>query len=179
MCGGQLEKVCHGCLKRVTIQEVLPLSIQSVTRLSPIMTSKLSSLHKIEGPVLIFGTVCASLCKSPQCVEKQLKQLILDNMGFAFKYNKIGSESTFFRCDYCAQPGSGRDHRCSKCFTVVYCGVDCRDQDWGVHKLVCRDGEELRKRKTGKTGRRMEEKEVYNEEMKKIVESVCAQLGRM
>lgn len=48
-------------------------------------------------------------------------------------------------CDYCGQAYRGRvGHRCSRCLTKLYCGEECRDQDqdWGVHKLSCKEGEE-------------------------------------
>ena len=59
--------------------------------------------------------------------------------------------------DYCAMYYKGvRGKRCSRCLTKVYCGEDCRDLDWRVHKLVCREGEVERKKKAGQQGRKQE-----------------------
>ena len=54
-----------------------------------------------------------------------------------------------------------RGHRCSQCLTKVYCGEECRDKDWAVHKLVCRAGEESRKVKGGKLQRKLEGQENF------------------
>ena len=63
-------------------------------------------------------------------------------------------EGAAFLCDYCGLPWTSGNmgRRCSRCLTKVYCGEECRDQDWVVHKLMCREGEVERKRK-GWTGR--------------------------
>ena len=50
----------------------------------------------------------------------------------------------------------------SRCLTKVYCGEQCRDLDWGVHKLVCREGEEGRKKKGGKQIRKQKGTEMYD-----------------
>ena len=66
-------------------------------------------------------------------------------------YTRMGCESDAFRCDYCVMPGSSgnKGHRCSRCLTKVYCGRECRDLDWRVHKFECSEGEEERKKKGG------------------------------
>ena len=45
-------------------------------------------------------------------------------------------------------------HRCTKCMTKYYCGVECSDEDWvKVHKMVCKEGQD-RKIKCGKQERK-------------------------
>ena len=51
----------------------------------------------------------------------------------------------------------GKGRRCSRCLTNVYCGEECRDPDWVVHKMVCR--EEERKRKVGQLAKKIKAKD--------------------
>ena len=44
--------------------------------------------------------------------------------------------SLMYRCDNCFK-FAAKVHRCSKCLTKLYCGEDCRDEDWSIHQLVC------------------------------------------
>ena len=54
-------------------------------------------------------------------------------------------------CDFCYRCYKGvRGKRCATCRTKVYCGAECRALDWKVHKFVCRGGEAVGGRTTGK-----------------------------
>ena len=56
-------------------------------------------------------------------------------------------------CDYCdGMNGEMKSHRCNKCKTKVYCGMDCRNKD-EVHLRLCEEGD-TRKHKTSRSGRR-------------------------
>ena len=69
-------------------------------------------------------------------------------------YIKISLKSTGSTCDTCHLPSS-KIHRCTRCLTKQYCGVECRDIDWSqVHKDVCRKEEVERKKKFGKEDRK-------------------------
>ena len=60
------------------------------------------------------------------------------------------------KCDNCGLPVE-KMHRCTRCLTKLYCGVQCRDQDWEkVHRQVCRKGE-TRKVKSGNQDRKTPE----------------------
>ena len=49
-----------------------------------------------------------------------------------------------------------KGHRCSTCLTKLYCGEECRNQDWVVHQLVCREGEVGRKIRGGQQERKQD-----------------------
>ena len=58
-------------------------------------------------------------------------------------------------CDFCYRCYKGvRGKRCATCRTKVYCGGECRALDWKVHKFVCRVGEAVGGRTTGKNKNR-------------------------
>jgi len=73
-------------------------------------------------------------------------------------------------CDYCFLVSSGKVHRCTRCLTKYYCGVECRDQDWEVHRLGCEGGQE-RKVKGGQEDRK-EEGDKNLEEIVSVLEEM-------
>ena len=115
----------------------------------------------IPAPVL-FGNVRAVLCDGPKCSEEGYEEIIGHKKYLARMYIRKGHyEGAAFMCDYCGLPGLGGNigRRCSRCLTKVYCGGECRDTDWVVHKLVCREGEDERKRKGGQQDRKKQGKD--------------------
>ena len=142
LCGGKLLQKCFGCSEEVTVADV---KVEM-------------SGNEVEGPVLVFSNIILSLCGKTKCY-KSRKYLKIeeenDNLGDV--YNKLGSEFARDMCDYCSQYHRGvRGHRCSQCLTKVYCGVGCKDKDWEtVHHVICRKGEESRKKKMRKDGRKL------------------------
>ena len=87
------------------------------------------------------------------CNECLLSRRIIDIL--IFDPNDIVDEMNVmtrtYRCDQCFQFKS-RMHRCAGCLTKLYCGKDCQQQDWTVHKLGCvKNG---RKRKDGQKARK-------------------------
>ena len=117
---------CSGCLKTVTILDV-HLPSQILVSFVPV---------EAKGPVVRLGNINAIFCYGSRCFQQILK------------YNDYEFELTKVNCDYCGLPGASgiKGHRCSRCLIKVYCGEECKDQDWAVHKLVCREGEEERKK---------------------------------
>merc|ERR1712080_587492 len=68
-----------------------------------------------------------------------------------------GVERGYSQCDFCFKfPPITEVHRCSKCLSVMYCSTDCRDQDFKIHKKVCKEDTEERKKKIGQSARRKE-----------------------
>ena len=89
-----------------------------------------------------------------ECWQNQGKIIKADN-EMLMVYAKFKLKYTRDMCDYCDHFYRGvSGHRCSKCLTKVYCGEECKDKDWVVHKLVCREGEEGRKKKGGRGERK-------------------------
>jgi len=142
LCSGKLEQACYGCLKEVT---VLYATFPKVLG------------YKRKGPVLVFGNVRAVFCDGPMCEEIKEDICVQDSDLKALYTNKGFFEGLAFLCDFCGLPGTGGNmgHRCSRCLTKLYCGKECRDLDWVVHKLVCKEGEVERKRKGSQLDRKM------------------------
>jgi len=154
VCGGKLRQTCSMCLEEVQVSDVIGWDGDNYTE----------ELRSIQCPLLHFGIITAAVCSKVLCVESV--DGILSNQetkGLILTYGKLYLELNGDRCDFCALNYSGvRGHRCSKCKTKVYCGEQCRDLDWGVHKLVCREGEEVRKRKAGKQRRKQMGSDSFN-----------------
>ena len=100
-----------------------------------------------EGPVLLYsGGTSLSLCEKDECLDN-IYSFLTKDIELVLFYKKQSNIYADDMCDFCGQYYEGvRGHRCSRCLTKVYCGVNCRDLDWKVHKLVCREGEEERKK---------------------------------
>jgi len=132
MCGGNLRQACYGCLKEVTVMDVIVPDLIFIRNLCP---------------VLVFGNVRAVLCEGPMCAEEIKEELNAHDSDLRDLYTRGFFECIALLCDHCGLPGSrgNMGHRCSRCLTKVYCGEECRNQDWVVHKMVCREGEEERK----------------------------------
>ena len=119
-------------------------------------------MRGVEGPALLLGMFSVAVCGKMPCVYSCV-QADVEETRNRRDYVRLATKSGADRCDYCAVYYRGqRVHRCSRCLTKVYCGEQCRDQDWGVHKLVCREGEGWQvgrkmKRKKGRKQRIREE----------------------
>ena len=115
-----------------------------------------------------FGIISLTLCGNMTCLES-CAGIYWETSDLISAYGKLSLEFRADRCDYCGLHHTGvRGHRCSRCLTKVYCGEQCRDQDWGVHKLVCREGEVGRKMKGGKQARKQKGIESYESVMAKF-----------
>ena len=115
---------------------------------------------------LIFTTrIILSLCGKASCMEN-ISKIEQKEDNLQLLYSRLGYEHGLDMCDFCTQHYQGvRGHRCSGCKTKLYCGEECRDQDWGVHKLVCRKGEEARKKKGGSKERRQKGSDMLEREL--------------
>ena len=155
LCGGEQTQVCYGCSRKVNVSEV-------------IRTEQLTGTEVVEDekPFLMFGLVRASFCGKAVCSNRR-KEILVTYVKFGMLYARMFCESILYTCGYCAMPGGGgsKGHRCSKCLTKVYCGDECRNKDWGVHKLVCKEGEVKRKRKGGQQERKNDGMDWYVKEM--------------
>jgi hypothetical protein len=122
---------------------------------------------------VIFVKVRVSLC-GKLCAQQNSAKICEANKYMSLAYAKLVAEHVGDRCDYCAVAYKGVSvNRCSRCLTKVYCGEECRDQGWVVHKLVCREGEVERKKKAGKQARKQEGREKVNQ-----LEKFAGSLGR-
>jgi len=147
LCGGELSQSCYGCSEELTVGGV----------------SYGINMQCVDGPVLVFGlATCLSVC-GKLCLQQCRARILETEKDVEGTYLKIYAKYWKDRCDYCAMHYQGvRGKRCSRCLTKVYCGEDCRDQDWEVHKLVCREGEVERKKKTGQQERKQEGRDMIN-----------------
>jgi len=142
LCGGKLKQACYGCMKEVTVLEAIIPKIL---------------VTEINYEVLVFGNVRVVLCDGPMCEEIKEDIGVQDSELKKLYIRKGCFEGRAFMCDYCGLPGTSGNmgRRCSRCLTKVYCGEECRDLDWVVHKLVCREGEVERKMKGSQQDRKI------------------------
>jgi hypothetical protein len=124
VCGGQLSQVCYGCSKDITVSQVIFPDNISNSRIDP---------------GYFLGDISASVCGDPNCVKK----VVVHDIFVTKMYMKVSFTHKGNMCDSCGLPSSGKILRCTRCLTKLYCGVECRDEDWKkVHKLVCKKGDE-------------------------------------
>jgi len=146
VCGGSIYQVCRGCARDVTVTTIM-------TSTSP----------KI-GPGYYLFSSNAFVCGDPLC------DIQVGNNGTSLFYTimQISSGCRGSICDTCHLPSTtGKVHRCTRCLTKQYCGVQCRDKDWvKVHKDLCRKNEVKRKVKGGKDHRKEEGKTCAENNMK-------------
>jgi len=144
LCGGKLEQTCFECSEMASVSDVFLVG-GGCRRI----------VEDDKKSVLLLGNITLILCGRCKydclnCVELRDTEEL-----FCLEYTRQAFEFGGDCCDYCGLHYKGsRGHRCSRCLTKLYCGEPCRNQDWGVHKLVCREGEEGRKRKGGKKDRK-------------------------
>ena len=68
-------------------------------------------------------------------------------------YVKLDFEYSGELCDYCEGMNEDmKSHRCAKCKTKVYCGIECLNKD-KVHLMICQEGD-TRKQKPSSSGKR-------------------------
>ena len=154
VCGGSLEKRCNFCQENTTIASIEP--------------------NPGGIPFVFFKFEITEIycCGTPNCLTKiipiqQNYPRILTAVFITVKER----EST--RCDFCSKlPPRGGGHHCSKCLTVMYCSVNCLDQDREIHKEFCREEVEERKKKFGGSGRRMEARDIVDR-VEKVFEKMA------
>jgi len=130
VCGSDLNQKCFGCLQDITVSDV--------------------GYGNCKIPFIYQGFIPAYLCGDVGCY-KQVHGL---NNQVLKTCVKINCELAEHSCDYCFLVSRTTVHRCTRCLTKYYCGVECRDADWAkVHKLVCKK-DQGRKVKSGKQERR-------------------------
>ena len=79
-------------------------------------------------------------------------------------YVKLHFEYSGEFCDYCEGINEEmKSHRCAKCKTKVYCGLECLNKD-KVHLMLCKEGE-TRKMKPSSESRREEGKKALEDQL--------------
>ena len=130
VCGSDLNQKCFGCFQDIIVSDV--------------------GYYNRKMPFIYQGLIPAYLCGDVDCY----KQVDVRNTHALKTCVKINYEVAENSCDYCFLVSRATVHRCTKCLTKYYCGVECRDEDWAkVHKLVCKK-DQGRKIKSGKQERR-------------------------
>eukprot|EP00092_Neocalanus_flemingeri_P007355 GFUD01007942.1.p1 GENE.GFUD01007942.1~~GFUD01007942.1.p1 ORF type:complete len:485 (-),score=118.85 GFUD01007942.1:139-1593(-) len=153
VCGGQLEQICAACSKKITVSELLISA-------GDYKNTGVSSY--------LLGHIGAACCGHPRC----FKKVSDDAREIVAVYMKISSENRANQCDFCGLPSTGKVHRCGKCLTKLYCGIQCRNDDWEkVHKIVCREEEVERKKKGGK----QERNEVGRNVLSEVIETFVSE----
>merc|ERR1712098_1016890 len=104
-------------------------------------------------PVLMMGRgLYFSICGKATCLNSPQKDEFMKTRKFLQDfYISLLWEYSGERCDYC--DGFNQDmkgHRCARCKTKVYCGVECLIKDT-VHLKLCRSqqGDDRKKKQPG------------------------------
>jgi hypothetical protein len=150
-CPFQLNHVCFGCSEDILVSEV-------------IFSRRKDMERKKVVPFKFQGDATAYFCADPICSGQVLGSTFWQAYNFiTHLYMKTSFESRFQRCDYCCLPSKGCIHRCTGCLTKLYCGEQCRDEDWEmVHRKVCKKGE-VSKVKGGKQERKQDVSKRFDE----------------
>ena len=145
------EQVCFGCS-----QEVFVVGVDV----------DMGDIAVVKGPVLLFySNVIVSLCEDQKCLKK-CKNILDRDLKLCLIYSKRAYNVEKDKCGCCARVYPGlRGHRCSRCLTKLYCGEKCRDMDWVVHKLICRKGEVVRKKKGDRQERKQKGSDQFERQM--------------
>ena len=109
----------------------------------------------VEGPIYFvsqvfpIGLFICDVYAECECLGKLMEFHRVNTMGY--KSNVAASSiyhdlSLMYQCDNCFK-FTAKVHRCSKCLTKLYCGEDCRDEDWSIHQKVCVKDKRKRKDK--------------------------------
>jgi len=156
ICEDQVNQVCFGCSQEIIVSEVFFSRRKDMERKKVI-------------PFKLQGDAATYFCADPICHGQVLGSRFWKAFNFiTHLYMKTSFENRFRKCDYCSLPSKGCIHRCTGCLTKLYCGEQCRDEDWEeVHSKVCKKGEG-RKVKGGK----QERKEDVSKRFEELVERV-------
>jgi len=132
---------CYECGTQITVQDVT--AIRGTLAFIP------------DIPVLMFGKgVTFALCGKPSCfhsLEKGPYKMKRDKLRKL--YATLCFEYSGELCDYCEGINEEmKSHRCAKCKTKVYCGIECLNKD-KVHLMLCQEGD-TRKQKPSSRSRR-------------------------
>jgi len=115
-------------------------------------------------PVLIFGKgVTFALCGKPSCFHSLERGPYKMKRGKLLElYAKLHFEYSGELCDYCEGMNEEmKSHRCAKCKTKVYCGIECLNKD-KVHLMLCQEGD-TRKQKPSSSSRREKWRKIFEE----------------
>ena len=139
MCGGDRQQTCSQCSKGTRVEGAIP-----------------SGGFPLFGGGLVFYNNLGPFysCERPECLQAMIEDARKQFALLVSTTNMINSKWIKNRCDQCHLLAP-KVHRCSRCWTKVYCSKECIELDWTtVHKKVCRKGEVARKVKADRKRRR-------------------------
>jgi len=150
LCDENPARKCYECGTQIIVQDVTTLR------------GTLAFIPDI--PVLMFGKgVIFALCGKASCfhsLERGPYKRIREKLRGL--YVKLLIEYSGEFCDYCdGINGEMMSHRCAKCKTKVYCGIECLNKD-KVHLMLCQEGG-TRKQKPSSSGRKERSKMRFEE----------------
>ena len=156
-CYGEIAKKCGGCLK-----DIVPME----TVFFPLVGQE----QDLKNPICFLDFVSKTvmfLCGQACCLLKE--EALRRN-----KAKNLVTQVTFYAdgCDFCFKQSTAL-HRCNKCKTKYYCGIECMNKDWElIHKKICGKGDIERKKKGGTKIRREE----MNDKLDKAKPEILANL---
>ena len=136
-CKGASCPKCYNCSKHIS----------AINRAFWLDTVETSLNRNLPSAYVIIATPLRSLifvCGDNNCVKGFYEKISIHIKDLNCSPN---------RCDACFKHVR-KMHRCSKCLTKIYCGQDCLNQDWNIHKDLCT--KILRKQKMDKKQRQID-----------------------
>ena len=161
LCDGQVDRKCEICAKDITITTFHPqFHFMQDALFCFLENVSLICKQFVEGKsFVILRPSKLYCCESKACAEEVNHRVLLTVCLMMTEGIALAQRFEEHRCDACFMV-SDKGHRCSRCKTKVYCSPECKDKDWGVHRLCCaesvKDKENLKRKKKGDTEKRRE-----------------------
>ena len=167
-CMGKTRRRCGSCKRETTIEMVKQNG--EGLEFKPFI-SGLGALVTDQGSLVS--------CHRKTCFKKIIKL-------YAYIYHQVleafmEKQNASFKCDHCFFLCE-KVHRCTRCWTKVYCSQECFDKDKEkVHEKICRPGEEPRKVKGDRKTRNAERDETlekWHQDKEDVDKGVTAKSGK-
>ena len=152
---------CGGCKRETRVQMIKThRSLDAGREMKPFICQWLSG-----------GYVC---CRNKACCRKVISRYLREYELLLDAFCAKGTSA--FNCDQCFRRCE-KVHRCTGCWTKVYCSQECLDKDWEVvHKEVCNLEEDPKKKKDDRrtrVARRDDDFEMWLKGKEKVDEDIA------
>jgi len=144
---GNLQQKCSSCKQSIKIESTFG--------------DHPSGSFKDRKPVAFCqGNIMKYHCGKEKCSKNVAMKHIKDQVALMDYVLKEVKDHKSDRCDWCKTMKKSV-HRCSRCLTKVYCSQECLNMDWyKVHKEICKEDSNIRKKKLGSKFKVLKESEL-------------------
>jgi len=131
LCGENPVQQCHVCREVVNVRRI---DVICVSPMLVLITDPVIVLRQTTNYALCGRKMCFDISEGSHCAgEKELYGLYVTLIG----------EHCRELCDYCGKLNhKAKGHRCGRCKTKLYCGVECQEKDtYHLEKIMCKKGD--------------------------------------